>query len=233
VANNKQVAAAASVSTNSNLGITDAMHQTTLMECFNPPHPLAPTMLPDGYWTIMIDGTKYLLNDMTNHLMIVSTVTASVTAQSITPIDLSKKSFVMPSVKKSSKRKKFSSSSIVLAKHKEYSSGSCSGDSSIVYVHAKKKKKKRKTRTNKNKTKKTTKLLGLVSSQNLSSGDEDEVIVVENPAATLEVETEVETQVLPQTEDFGQAKVVQEDEVFEDDNISDLPPNLLEDNDDK
>jgi L-lysine 2,3-aminomutase len=35
---------------------------------------------------------------------------------------------------------------------------------------------------------------------------------VENPAATVEVETEVDMQVLPQTENFGQAKVAQEDE---------------------
>jgi hypothetical protein len=90
VANNKQVAAANSVSANSNLGIADAMHQTTLKQCFNPPC-LAPMMLPDCYWTIVIDGTKYLLNDMTNHLMIVLNVAASVTAQSITPINLSKR----------------------------------------------------------------------------------------------------------------------------------------------
>jgi hypothetical protein len=130
--------------------------------------------------------------------MIVPTVaaSASVTAQSITPIDLCKKYFVTPSVKKSSKRKKSSSSSIVLAEH-EHSSGRGSDNSSIVYVRAKK-KRKRKTWTNKNKIRKTTKLLDLVSSQNLSSGDEDEVTVVNNPAATLEVETEVRTQVLPQ-----------------------------------
>jgi hypothetical protein len=101
----------------------------------------------------------------------------------------------------------------------------------IVYVHAK--KKKRKTRTNKNKTKKTTKLLDLASSQNLSSGDEDKVTVVNNPAANLEVETEVQTQVLPQTEDLRQAKVAQEGEVLEDDNISNLSPNIVEDDNDE
>jgi hypothetical protein len=79
VANNKQVAAANYVSTNSNLGIADAMRQTTLTQCFNPPR-LGHTMLPDGYWTIVIDGMKYLLNDTTNHLIIVPAVAASVTA---------------------------------------------------------------------------------------------------------------------------------------------------------
>jgi hypothetical protein len=48
-------------------------------------------------------------------------------------------------------------------------------------------------------------------------------------AATLEVEKEVETQLLPQTDDFGQSKVAQED----DENISDLSQNLLEDNNDE
>jgi hypothetical protein len=109
VANNKQVTAANYVSTNSNLGIADAMRQTTLTQCFNPP-PLAPTTLPDGYRTIMIDGTKYLLNNTMNHLLIMPTAAASVTAQSITPVDLSKKSFVMLSIKKSSKNKRKKSS---------------------------------------------------------------------------------------------------------------------------
>jgi hypothetical protein len=59
------------------------------MQCFNPPC-LGATTLPDGYWTFVIDGTKYLLNNTTNHLIVVLTVAASVTAQSITPVDLSK-----------------------------------------------------------------------------------------------------------------------------------------------
>jgi hypothetical protein len=83
VANNKQVVAASTASSSSNLGVADAMHQTTLMQCFNPPH-LALTMLPDGYQTFVIDGKKYLTSDKRNHLMIVPTVTASVTAQRIT-----------------------------------------------------------------------------------------------------------------------------------------------------
>jgi hypothetical protein len=90
VANNKQVAAANYVSTNSNLGIADAMRQTTLTQCFNPPRPLGATMLPDGYHSFVINGTKYLLNNMTKHLIIVPTspAAASVDAQSITPVDL-------------------------------------------------------------------------------------------------------------------------------------------------
>ncbi len=71
VANNKQVVAAASASSQSNLGVAYAMHQMTLTQCCNPPR-LAPTTLPDGYRTIMIHGTKYLLNDTTNHLMIIN-----------------------------------------------------------------------------------------------------------------------------------------------------------------
>ncbi len=98
VANNKQVAAANSVFTNSNLSIADAMRQTTLTQCFNPaPRPLgtATTTLPDGCYTLVIDGTKYLVNDTANHMIIVPnpppSVAASVDAQSITPVDLSKK----------------------------------------------------------------------------------------------------------------------------------------------
>jgi hypothetical protein len=92
VASNKQVAAANYVSTNSNLGIADAMHQTTLTQCFNPPPRLGATTLLDGYWTFVIDGTKYILNNTRNHLIIVPTPPAavSVDAQSITPVVLSK-----------------------------------------------------------------------------------------------------------------------------------------------
>jgi hypothetical protein len=78
------------VSTNSNLGIADAMRQTTLMQCFNPPPCLGAMMLPDGYRTFVINGTKYLLNDTANHLIIIPTppAAASVDAQSITPVNL-------------------------------------------------------------------------------------------------------------------------------------------------
>ncbi len=55
--------------------------------------------LPDGYRTFVINGTKYLLNNKMNHLMIVPTATA----QSIIPIHLSKNGFVMPRVKKNKK----------------------------------------------------------------------------------------------------------------------------------
>ncbi len=234
IANNKQVAAANS--TNSNVGIADAMRQTTLTQCFNPPRPAATTTLPDGYSTFVIDGTKYLLNDTTNHLIIVPTppAAASVTAQSITPVDLSKKSFVTPSVTKASKKKRpSSSSSIVLAEHQHGDSCCASDDSSIVYVRAKK-KKARTNNENENKNKKNPILDLVVSSANSSSLDDDEVTVLENPAvaATLEVET----QLLPQTEDFGQSKVAQEDDENignEDENISVLSPNLLEDDDDE
>ncbi len=71
------------------------------------------------------------------------------------------------------------------------------------------------------------------------SGIDDEVTVVEKPAAaaTLEVETEVETQLLPQTDDFGQSKGVarEDDENIsdEDENVCNLSQNLLEDDDDE
>jgi hypothetical protein len=58
--------------------------------------------------------------------------------------------------------------------------------------------------------------------------------VVKKPAAAGTLE--VETQLLPQTDGFGQSKVVQEDEENssdEDENSSDLSQNLLEDNNDK
>jgi hypothetical protein len=66
--------------------------------------------------------------------MIVPTVAVSVTAQSITPVDLSKTSFVMPSVKKASKKKKKEPPPppFVLAKHKHSNSCSASNNSSII-----------------------------------------------------------------------------------------------------
>jgi hypothetical protein len=71
-----------------------------------------------------------------------------------------------------------------------------------------------------------------VSSPNSSSGDKEEITVLDNPAAAA-VTLEVKMQVLPQTEDFGQlnnkAKVAQEDEVLDNENIRDLSQNLLED----
>jgi hypothetical protein len=189
----------------------------------------------------VIDGTKYLVNDTTNHMIIVPnpppSVAASVDAQSITPVDLSKKSFVTPSVRKASKKKRppSSSSSIVLAKHERSDSCSASDESSVIYVCA---KKKNKTRTHKKMKNKKSELLDLVSA--VDSGIDDEVTVVEKPAAaaTLEVkETEVETQLLPQTGDFGQSKVVAEEDdesiCDEEENMSDLSQNLLEDDDDE
>jgi hypothetical protein len=120
---------------------------------------------------------------------------------------------VTPIVQKDKRKKRVSSSyCIVLAKHKHSNASSASNNSSIVYVCAKKKKKKKTNKRNKNKK---SQLLDLVSSPNLSSGDGDEITVVDNPAAILEVEseTEVQMQVLPETEDFGQlnnkAKVAQ------------------------
>jgi hypothetical protein len=95
----------------------DLLRQTTLMQCYNPPQDEGPTELLDGYKTFKVDGTMYLLvlNETTDHLVIVPTVAASTAAQSIRPVDLSKDSFsVTPSISK--KRKKCeSSSSVVLA----------------------------------------------------------------------------------------------------------------------
>jgi hypothetical protein len=171
-------------------------------------------MLPDGYHTFVINGTKYLLNNTTNHLIIVSTppAEASVDDQSITPVDLSKKYLVTPSITKASKKKgPSSSSSIVLAKHERSNSCSASNESSVIYVHA---KKMNKTRTHKNTKNKKNELLDLVSAVDSSFGVNDEVTVVEKlaAAATLEVKREVETQLLPQTDDFGQSKVAEEDD---------------------
>jgi hypothetical protein len=141
VANNKQ--AAAFVSSNLNLGsIVDAMHQTTLMQCFSPPHLGGPVTLPDGYRTIVTNGMKYLLKNTTNHLMIVLTVAESAAAQSIRPIDANRQEGT-----KNKRKKRESSSSIVLAKHKHSDSSSASNNSSIIYVCAKKKKKTRMNKT--------------------------------------------------------------------------------------
>jgi hypothetical protein len=182
----------------------------------------------------MIDGTKYLLNDTTKHLMIVLTVAASATAQSIRPVDLSKNSFaVMPSIIKKRKKRE-SSSSVILAEH-EHSNSCCSAsnESCFVYVHAKKKNKKTGGRTNNKK--KTTQPVDLVLSHNSSSGDEDKMTVVDDPVIIPTVSSEVKTQDLPESADFNSKanKVQEEDDILEGDPImSHLSQNILEDNND-
>lgn len=169
-------------------------------------------------------------------MMALPTVEASTAAQSIRPVDLSKDSFssVTPSVSK--KRKTIlSSSSVVLAEHER--SDSCSGrsnDSSVVYVRVKKRPKKNKT-TKKMKPK--TEPIDLVSSQQPSSAgtaEDDEVTVVDDRAVVVPtVTSEVETQDLPESADFAKASKAQEEEeeVSDNDPMSDLSQNLLEDDD--
>jgi hypothetical protein len=164
----------------------------------------------------MLDGMKYLLYDTTDHLMIVPTVPASMTAQSIRPANLSKDSFsVMPSISKKRKKSK-SSSSVNLAKHKR-SNDSCSGsnDSSVVYVHVKKKNTKKTGRTTKKM--KTTKPVDLVSSQYpLSAGDEDKTTVVDDCAVIVPtLSLEVKTQDLSESADFCKAKAQEEGDILE------------------
>jgi hypothetical protein len=189
------------------------MCQTTLTQCFNAAAAPAPaqTSLPSGYHTIVIGGKKYLLNDTTNHLMIVPTVAASVAAQSITPIaldDFSFKNSVTLSVKKGpppaskKRRNKNKRELIVAAEHVagNNSSNATSDGSSIIYVRAKKKRRIKKN------------ILDLVSSPDSSADDKVTVaealvkVVLPPPPSTPPPPVksiEVESQDLPKTSDFA------------------------------
>jgi hypothetical protein len=167
---------------------------------------------------------------MTGMIVVVPTVAASTAAQSIRPVNLSKDYFsVTPSIsKKRSKKSEESSSSVVLAKH-ERSNDAASNNSSVVYVRVKKRKKTSGT----SKKMRATKSVDLVSSQQPSSSgvDEDEITVVDGLVVIPTVSSEVETQDLPESADFCQAKAQEEedDDLSQGDLMSDLSQNLLED----
>jgi hypothetical protein len=82
----------------------EAMHQTTLMQCFNPLVAAVPASA-SGHRVIEIDGQQYLSNDTTNHLLVV------LAAQKVST---SSTSFVTPSVKKVAKRPVTMSSNVLL-----------------------------------------------------------------------------------------------------------------------
>jgi hypothetical protein len=101
----------------------EAMHQTTLMQCFNPLVAAVPASA-SGHRVIEIDGQQYLSNDTTNHLLVVlAAQKVSKKTHSLSPIDLawdsfeestSSTSFVTPSVKKVAKRPVTMSSNVLL-----------------------------------------------------------------------------------------------------------------------
>jgi hypothetical protein len=210
---------AKAVSQQATMSTAEALHQTTLTKCFNPPVAAVPASV-SGYRMIKIDGQQYLLNDTTNHLLVVpATQKASEKAQSLTIIDLAwdsfgewvpsapSISFVTPSaVKKVAKRPPVTTSSnVVLSKN----NGS---DDKIICVACPRKKRK---------------LVPLPTSQS------SKVQVIEQ----VELNLEVESQDLPKTGHFGDYSNTQ---VLEDDddsigskavtgNSSDKAVNLLAD----
>jgi hypothetical protein len=83
-------------------------HQQTLPQCFYPPFdpPVdPPPAKASGYRCINIDGQQYLLNDTTNHLLVVPPASqanknVSEKARSMNPLNLARDSFeVTPSVR--------------------------------------------------------------------------------------------------------------------------------------
>jgi hypothetical protein len=182
--------------------MADALHQTTMMQCFHPNADAASsnTLLPPGYKAITIDGTMYLLNDTMSHLMVVPSAaqvaaTHTVT-QDITPLDLTNDPFVTPSATKRSNKRH----PIVLSEHKQ---GDSSDSGSVVYVRARIKKRQVKAKGKKVET--NPELHDLVSTPP-SAPPYVVDVETEDRVLHLRVSTvleEVETQDLPQTEDFA------------------------------
>jgi hypothetical protein len=52
------------------MSTAEALRQTTLTQCFDPPVAAAPAS-SSGYRKFVIDGQQYLLNNTTNHLLVV------------------------------------------------------------------------------------------------------------------------------------------------------------------
>ena len=143
----------------------DAMRQTTLTQCFNPPVAVVPpaAIVPtptSDYRMVEVDGQKYLLKDTTNHLVVVPAAAQpasakkprriSEKARSVRRVDLARDSYeespssVTPSVKKVLKKPGLKRppttgrNDFVLSESHE----SGSGDDDIVYVAAQKKRRK-------------------------------------------------------------------------------------------
>ena len=87
------------------------MRQTTLTQCFgsaepppNPPPVASGASGASGYQHHHIDGTNYLINDTTNHVIVLPPTQkneASEKARSMSPLNLARESFeVTPSVRK-------------------------------------------------------------------------------------------------------------------------------------
>jgi hypothetical protein len=182
--------------------MADALRQTTMTQCFHPDAdaPSNNTSLPPGYKAITIDGVLYLLNDTTSHLIMVPSapvVATPTVTQDVTPLDLTEDRFVTPSATK--KRKSNKRNPIVLSEHKQ---GDSSDSGSVVYVRARKKRRQSKAKVEKVET--NPELHDLVSTPPSAPPSvvdvEMEDSVLPLPVSTIE---EVETQDLPQTDDFG------------------------------
>jgi hypothetical protein len=176
----------------------EALRQTTLTQCFNPPVAAVPASA-SGYRMIKIDGQQYLLNNTTNHLLVVSDTQQEVSkeAQSLSPVDLAwdsfeemapssspSTSFVTPSaVKKGAKRPPVTTNSNVVISENNGS------DKEIIYVAQCRKKRK---------------LVPLTASQS-----SEEVQVIEQ----VELDLEVKSHDLPKTGHFGDYEVLYTDSI--------------------
>jgi hypothetical protein len=77
------------------ISTAEAMRQTTLTQCFNPPVADVAAIVPStalGYGFLDVEGQQYLLNNATNHLILVPAghppPPPSEKAQSMSPINL-------------------------------------------------------------------------------------------------------------------------------------------------
>ncbi len=130
------------------MSTAEQMRQTTLTQCFgsaNPPPDPPPVVSASGYRHYSVDGTNYLINETTNHLMVVPPTQkneASEKARSMSPLNLARESFeVTPSVRKvPSKRTATAQASNNFVLSENIGSGS---EDEIVYVQQLRKKIRR------------------------------------------------------------------------------------------
>jgi hypothetical protein len=219
----------------STMSAAEAMRQTTLTQCFDPPvvaDAAAPaaSAASAGYRVIDIDGQQYLLNDTTNHLLLVPAQKnkaaapeqkVSERAQSCSPKDLARDSFgsgnesapstpsssrhITPSVTKKKKEAPAAAASTTSTATTRSSnivlSENCGSDDEIIYVAQRRKKRKTAPR--------------------LAASPLSEVEVIE--------QVEVESQDLPETGHFGDYARVKDDSDVDSGSVGGDSVNLLSD----
>jgi hypothetical protein len=135
------------------MSTAEHMHQTTLMQCNDSPFATAPDPPPSamasGYRCIDIDGQKYLLNETSNHLLVVPPAAKKNVmiekARSMSPVNLAKASFevLTPHVTRAPSKRTATAQALadfVLLSENLSTSGS---EDEIVYVQQLCKKKRK------------------------------------------------------------------------------------------